>query len=189
MKLKLYAQGDYEDIELDFKEVDLVDAEDINAVLSEISDGAIIYAKKSALVKARPAVIGESVDTRPRCVINDKVYTLSETMQTIQQKHIDNISVVVQNPDGEMYVVKGEKFAKTYDAVDGGFMAVDSAKKFVTVTENICFKSPWGEMIYSPVGSKLCVEYLDSRDIYSVTNSAFEATYQETDMENANENL
>lgn len=181
-KIKLFAQGDYEDIELEFKEVDLVGAENIHEVLEQVSDNNIVYAKKNAVVSAKPAVLGEEVDTNPRCEINGKVYTFSETKRVIAQKDLDNNSVLVQNPDGEVYVVKGEKFAKTYEACEVGYRAVDSEKKFVTVTENICFKAPWGEMIYSPKGSKLCVEYLDSRDIYSVTNSAFNATYAEVEM-------
>lgn len=186
---KLVAAGDYADIEVDFREVDLIGAEDVYAVLTEITDGNVVRASKNARVQARPAVLGEVVDTRPRCVVDGKVYFLEETQQTIAQKHIDKESVVVANPDGETYVVAGDKFVKKYEATgDGSYMAIEGPKKFVTVTENICFKAPWGEMIYSPAGSKLCIEYLDSRDIYSVTNSAFESTYQETEMDDADEN-
>ena len=186
---KLVAAGDYADIEVDFREIDLIGAEDIHSVLTEVTDGEVVYASKNARVQARPAVLGEVVDTRPRCVVEGKVYYLEETQQTIEQQHIEEESVIVCNPDGEIYVVLGQKFVKKYEATgDGAYMAIEGPKKFVTVTENICFKAPWGKMIYSPAGSKLCIEYLDSRDIYSVTNSAFDSTYQETEMDDADEN-
>ena len=82
-KIKLFAQGDYEDIELEFKEVDLVGAENIHEVLEQVSDNNIVYAKKNAVVSAKPAVLGEEVDTNPRCEINGKVYTFSETKRVI----------------------------------------------------------------------------------------------------------
>lgn len=181
-KVTLYAQGDYPNIEVDFKEVDIVGAEDVGSVLAEVTDGKIITAKKDVTVQAEPAQLGQEVDTNPRAIVDGKAYTFSETKQVIQQKHLDAGSVLVHNPDGEVYVVKGEKFAKTYEATEDGYRPVDGPKKFVTVTEDICFKAPWGEMIYAPKGSKLCVEYLESRDVYSVTNSAFNSTYKEVEQ-------
>lgn len=182
-KITLFAQGDYPNIELEFKEVDFVGANDIAKVLAEVTDGKVVYAQKDCIIQVRVPVLGQKVDTNPRCIVDEKVYTFSETCREISQKDIDNNSILVQNPDGEIYVVKGEKFAKTYQEVEGGYRAVDSAKKFVTITEDICFKAPWGEMMYAPKGSKLCVENIDSRDVYSITNSAFEATYKEVEME------
>lgn len=188
MKIELFAQGDYDNIFLEFEEIDIVGAKDINAVLQEVTDGNVITAKKSAVVEARRAVLGEEVDTSPRCKIDGKVYLFSETKRVVSQKDSDLDSVLVKNPDGEAYVLKGEKFAKSYTKTEEGYKAIDTEKKFVTVTKNICFKAPWGEMMFAPKGSKLCIEYLDSRDVYSVTNSAFESTYKLTNTEIANEN-
>lgn len=186
-KITLFACGDYPNIEVEFKEVDMVGTDDIYKLLEEVTDSKVIHAQKDVVVSARPAVLGEEVDTRPRCVIDGKVYTFSETMRTISQKDIDSQSMLVQNPDGEVYVVKGEKFARTYQQEnEGEYRPVDGEKKFVTITENICFKAPWGEMTYAPAGSKLCIEYLSSRDVYSVTNSAFDSTYQEAESEAGN---
>lgn len=178
-KIKLYAQGDYDDIELEFKKIEIIDAEDINSVIACVTDGKVIYAKKTAVVTAQLARLGQKVDTTPRCIIDGNVYVFSETKRVICQKDIDDNSVLIQNPDGECYVIKGEKFAKLYKPCDGGYQTDDSLKKFVTITENICFKAPWGEMLFAPKGSKLCIEYIQSRDIYTVTNSAFQSTYSE----------
>lgn len=184
----LRAKGNYPDIEVDFKEVDLVGAENVEAVLAQVTDMKVVTAQKTAVVQARPAVLGEKVETNPRCEIGGYIYILGETEQEIQQKHVDRGDVIVENPDGELYVVNGQKFPKKYDAVEDGYKPVDGPKKFVTVTEDICFKAPWGEMIFSPKGSKLCVEYIDSRDIYSVTNVAFDVTYQGIDIADEDEN-
>ena len=190
MKATLYAVSKGEpNIEIEFREVDLVGAENLEELLKEVTDCKIITAKKSCEVSARRAEVGQVVDTRPRVNVNGKVYTMSETKRTITQEDVDKNSMLVTNPDGEVYVVKGEKFERTYsfehDSSDGEaiFRPIDDAKKFVTVTEDISFKAPWGETIFAPKGSKLCVEYLDSRDIYSVTNSAFESTYKEVEEE------
>lgn len=188
-KVKLFAQGDYEDIELDFEEIDIIGAKDINAVLQEITDGNIITAQKTAVVSARAPQLGEEVDTNPRCVIDGKTYTFSETKRVITEKDIELNSVLVKNPDGEEYVLKGEKFVRTYDEVEGGYQPVDMPRKFVTITKNISFKAPWGEKMFAPKGSKLCIQNLDSRDVYSVTNSAFDSTYQEIENENIIENM
>lgn len=184
----LKAKGNYPDIEVDFKEVDLVGAKNVQEVLTQVADMKVVTACKTAIVQARPVRLGEKIETNPRCEIGGYLYILGETVQEIQQKHVDRGDVVVENPDGELYVINGEKFPKKYDAVEGGYRPVDSAKKFVTVTEDICFKAPWGEMIFSPKGSKLCVEYIDSRDIYSVTNTAFDVTYNQVEIADEDEN-
>ncbi len=168
-----FALGDYENLEVEFKEIDLIGSDNLEKLLSEVTDGKVIYDLKSVCVKARKAKLGEIVDTSPRCVIDDRIYYFKETQKVVTQKDVDNQSMIVTNPLGEEYVVKGQKFKDSYKDLGGGaFQPIWEEKKFVTVTENICFKAPWGEMIYSPKGSKLCVEYLKSRDIYSVTNLA-----------------
>ncbi len=94
--------------------------------------------------------------------------------------------MLVQNPDGEVYTVKAAKFEKTYEKVgEGVYKAKVVEKPFVTTTKNICFKASWGEVQYSPIGSKLCVE--DKNSIYSVTNMAFEKTYKEIENSSSNE--
>ena len=45
------------------------------------------------------------------------------------------------------------------------------------ITKNITFKASWGEQIFAPAGSMLCIEY-GAGEEYSVTNSAFESTYE-----------
>lgn len=174
MQIKtFYALGDYDDIEVEFKEIDLIGSENLEKLLNEVTDGKVIFDLKNVCVKARRAILGETVDTSPRCVINGRVYYFSETKKVVTQKDIDDECMIVTNPLGEEYIVKGEKFKNTYKNLgNGSFQPVWEEKKFVTVTENICFKAPWGEMIFSPKGSKLCVEYLKTRDIYSVTNLA-----------------
>ena len=183
-KVKLTALGDYPDIYVEFEEVDIVGSADIRQTIKTVSDCKVVRAKKDVVVKAVPAKAGDVVDTRPRVMVDGKLYAFGETKQTITEKHVEAGAMLVQNPDGEVYVVKGEKFAKTYESLGNGqYSPKDSTKKFVKINKNICFKAPWGEMVYAPKGSMLCVEYIDTKDVYSITNAAFAATYKEQEQE------
>lgn len=170
------------DIEVTFEEIDFIGAADKNALLTQVSDMKFIKAKKEAVVTAWPAKLGEKVVTRPGVIIDGKEYSFDETEITVSQKDVDNKCMLVRNPDGEVYMVKGEKFEKLYEKVDDTtYKTAGDAKSFVTTTKDICFKASWGEMQYSPKGSKLCVS--ENGDIYSITNMAFQTTYKEVEQE------
>ena len=62
--------------------------------------------KKTARVSARLGKIGEEVDTRPRVRRDGKVYVIGETKGKVKVEG----SMIVQNPDGEEYIVKPDKF-------------------------------------------------------------------------------
>ena len=77
-------------------------------------------------------------------------------------------------------IVKGEIFEEIYILVDKVWQLysyIDKPKKYVTVTKHFCLKSPWGEIIYAPTGSKLCVEFIDEREFFVVSNSFFKSAY------------
>ncbi len=162
---------EYPDIDMEFVVVD-----DTAAALDEITDSKVVYAKKVATVKARKAKVGEVVDTRPRALVNGRVYTFSETVQTMTQDKVDAGAIIVTNPDGEEYVIKNEeKFFAKYEECEGGFRAKGGVVPFRMATKDCAISTSWGEKQYVPKGSMLSVA--DKSDIYSVTNSAFEATY------------
>ena len=172
-KVKLYSLNpkEYPDIEMEFKVI-----EDIAKSINNVASPEIVKAKKVAVVKARKAKEGEIVDTRPRAIVDGKVYTFSETKQVITKEKADKGAIIVTNPDGEEYVIaSAEKFAAKYEKCDGGFKAIDGVKKFRKCEEDCIISTSWGEEQIIPKGSMFCVEW--ENDIYGVTNAAFEATY------------
>ena len=172
-KVTLYSlnPSEYPNIEVEFDVVENI-AQSIDAV----ANPNVVKAKKVAVVKARRAQAGEVVDTRPRAIVDGKVYVFTETTQKITPEKAEKGAIIVTNPDGEEYVIaSAEKFAAKYEKCDGGYKAIDGAKKFRQAERNCIISTSWGEEQIIPKGSMFCVEY--ENDIYGVTNAAFEATY------------
>ncbi|MGN1227579.1 MAG: hypothetical protein ACI4TX_02955 [Christensenellales bacterium] len=162
----------YEDTLWDFEII-----ENTREELDKIADSKVIYAKKTAIVQARKAKVGEVVDTRPRVNVNGKLYTFSETKQVVTEDKVKDGAIIVKNPDGEEYLIASlEKFEKRYKACEGGFQAIGEAMPFRIAKEDCAIQTSWGEIQYVLKGSALNVANMD--DIYSVTNVAFESTYQ-----------
>lgn len=157
-------------------EVEVEVIENTAAQIDEFASPKVEEAIKFATVQAKPAKAGQVVDTRPRVNYQGRVYTFSETTQTISPEKEAAGAMVVKNPDGEEYVIATRgKFDSKYESVDGGYRAVDGVKPFRTATKNVAIQTSWGEEQIVLEGSKLCVA--DEKDIYSVTNAAFEGTY------------
>lgn len=194
MKKTLYSlhPDQYPDMEKEFTETT---AEGTR----QYTTGQVILARKTAVVQARVLTEETVVDTRPRVRVDGREYTFIETLNTAPAG-----SIVITNPDGEDYVLKDqwktlkidgvvqydengqekkylvtaqEQFAAKYQAVEGGFVAIEGPKHFEVTTQDICFAASWGEMQFAPAGSYICTEYGPGEE-YSVTNSAFEATYE-----------
>lgn len=179
MKKILYSINpqEYPDIELDFAETTAVGAR-------SYTTGEVIEAKKTAKVKATQLKEETVVDTRVRTVVNGKVYVLEETTNTAPAG-----AIVITNPDGEQYVIKDkykngqlvksalDQFNDKYAISDSGFVSTEGSRHFMLIAENITFKASWGEQIFAPAGSMLCIEYGEGEE-YSVTNSAFDSTYE-----------
>lgn len=133
-------------------------------------------ARKTSLVVARPGVVGEEVDTRPRVERDGKIYVIGETKGKVKVEG----SMVVKNPDGEEYIVKPEAFGKKYRPTDkeGVYEPIAEPIKYVTLQHDIAFKAPWGEDMYGVKGAALNVSNLD--DVYAIQNEAFNKTYTQT---------
>ena len=172
-RVKLYSLNpkEYPDIEMDFEVI-----EDIVKSIDDVASPEIVKAKKVAVVQARRAKAGEVVDTRPRAIVDGKVYVFTETTQKITPEKAEKGAIIVTNPDGEEYVIASlEKFNAKYEKCDGGFRAIDGVKKFRECEEDCIISTSWGEEQVIPEGSMFCVEW--ENDIYGVTNAAFESTY------------
>ncbi len=130
-------------------------------------------ARKTAIVDARAGVLGEEVDTRVRVSVDDKLYFLSETKNIVKNGN----SMIVTNPDGEQYIVKGEKFGTKYEKTEneGKYRPLGGDIDYIIAPENIVFQASWGEEMTALKGAALNVS--DLKDIYAIQNTAFESTY------------
>lgn len=146
-----------------------------------------MQAQKTATVQARQLKEPSVVDTRVRTIVGGRAYVFEETTNTAPMG-----SIVITNPDGEEYVIK-DKFDKNNNLIksaveifnekyqmaeDGsGFVSKEGPRHFMPITKDITFEASWGEKIFAPAGSMLCIEYGQGEE-YSVTNSAFNSTYE-----------
>lgn len=179
MKKILYSINpqEYPNIEINFVETTSVDARNYTT-------GQVVQAKKIAEVQAIQLKEETVVDTKVRTVVDGRVYVFEETTNKAPAG-----AIVITNPDGEQYVIKDkykdgqlvksalEQFNSKYERTNTGFVSTEGYRHFMPITENITFQASWGEQIFAPKGSMLCVEYGEGKE-YSVTNSAFKSTYE-----------
>ncbi len=168
-------------LELEFSKVDLLGTENIKETLSDIIDGNIFYAKKDISVYVSNARQRESIDSRQRFSLNGKVYLLTEEKYKVTEMDEEAYSKVIHYTDGQEALVKGGRFDQDYELEVKDwdlFKPIDTPKKFSTITKNVYFKTPWGERVFAPKGSKICIEYAETRDFFIVTNSLFKVAYQ-----------
>lgn len=134
-------------------------------------------AKKDCVVRAREVQVGETIDTRPRTIVDGKPYTFSETVRTVDESKAGFIAVT--NPDGEEYMMSPEKFASKYSAnPDGTYQSVGGPQDFIRVSEDIIITpSNWGGATQTITAGGL-LNVSDMGDVYGITNAAFDATYK-----------
>ena len=144
-----------------------------------------VTATKNCKISARKALEGEKVSTGPIVEISGKKYRFVEAEKVITKEMAEAGAMIITNPDGEQYFNKSkEDFNKRYGEIkEGGKQAeyetCGTPQSFYTATENVVIMKPeWGEDAFQvvPAGSK--VNVTDPAKPYSVTNSAFDATYQ-----------
>ncbi len=150
--------------------------EDVASNINNMTCGTPFLAIKRAIVSARPANAGETVDTRPRVEVDGNLYTFSETTKTVSNEEEQNGAMIVVNPDGEEYVINSfKKFNTKYEKMANGYIAIDGMKLFARSNGNYAIKTSWGEEQIVLKGSYFCIQ--DHQDIYGVTNIAFDLTY------------
>ena len=184
MNKKLYSLDGYSNIVIDFKRVDLVSCEDINEMLNSITDHNVIVAQRDVSVYAAPAVLNEKIDDRKRCNLFGRVWLLTDDFYIVEEKDVATDSMVVYYSDGQATVVRGERFQDGYELINDEwqlYKPIDVERKFMTITENVYFKTVWGEIILAPAGSKICIDRVEDREFFVVTNSFFKVAYRVID--------
>ncbi len=129
-----------------------------------------ITAQKTATISARPATAGEEIST----IMKDG---------HVETKNIAKAGdFVVTNPDGERYIVAGDKFLKKYLPTDNPTTYKPNAGpvQAMPLTEDVKFKAPWGEEIAIKKGGVL-VKY-GPGDIAGIQPEEFRGTYSVIDQ-------
>ncbi len=176
MRKTIYSIDGFTEKNIDFEKIDLVGTDDIKALLKEISDGTVFTAQKNVGVYATKASVGQVLDLRMRFSHNGRAYALKKQKYVVQEKDVSSDSMIISYT----FLVKGDTFKNNYslDSLEWDlYKPNDIAKKYTTLTKNIYFKTPWGEYVYAPLGSKLCIEYASTRDFFIVSNSLFKEAY------------
>lgn len=182
MIMKLYSTGNYGDIDLVFKKLELINCENIIDKLKSFTSGEVVTAKMDKCVMIEPVNLGETIDLRKRCSIKNKIYAFGSNIKKIDNVDVENMVLKVIQEDGEIYLLKKEKLADLYETVDKYkdlYRPKDTPKAWTKITKNVYFKSPWGELIFAPKGSMLCIENFMTREFYVVTNTTYQSLFVE----------
>lgn len=134
--------------------------------------------KKSAKVKARKAVPGETIVT----IMKDGH---EETTNTAKENQM-----VVKNPDGEEYIIDNKKFNDRYklfsNKVENKFKTYIPVSDpirpyFLEEDENVEFDAPWGETMKIKGGGVIINN--GPNDIYGIQKNEFYSTYSKCDKD------
>ena len=137
-----------------------------------------LYYKKTAQVTARKAVPGEVI------------YTITSDNHEETKNIAKANQMVVQNPDGEEYIIDIDKFKSRYtratDEISNGYILYDPISYpvrpyFLNKDENVQFIAPWGSIMKIRGGGVLIDNGPD--DIYGIQPDEFRSTYSPCDAE------
>jgi hypothetical protein len=145
-------------------------------------DGSVGTARKTRLVDARPAEVGEVIVT-----------VISGEGQETRSKRAEAGDMVVRNrcpaTGNEQYLVTASKFAERYgkplgpEDTDGwrSFRPTGIDMLYVVVRAedgSFTFTAPWGEPMEARPGDALVRDPADPKDTYRVAAASFECTYE-----------
>jgi hypothetical protein len=158
-------------------------ADEMVALMAQAQmDGRLKIARKTKLVDARPARVGEVIVT---VIAGQGQETTSKPAAAGDQ--------VVRNrclPTGnEQYLVAAAKFAGKYEPT-GGAADAEGWKEYRPVgsdmrvlllaadTAPFTFTAPWGEPMVARGGDAILQDPQDARDVYRVERASFDCTYE-----------
>lgn len=156
-----------------------------------------VVAYKSGSVIARSGVEGEKVDTILKTIVDGKEYILGEESNTVKKRTCadgeERCDIVVANTSStsnERYVVKYDKFIKTYEldsTLSHGcmmpayrYIPVPEERVLTMVPENVIIMTSWGEPAVCLAGSYIVTYNADANDYNTIEKGAFESTYTVT---------
>jgi len=146
----------------------------MNLFRQQYESGNIYKYNKFAEVIARPAILGEKIETW----IGKK-----ETVNYAKEG-----DYVVRNPGGEEYIVPGNNFETRYGLIESfvegypqyhKYEALGSFWGFKYQGPEFKFKAPWGEDMLVETGDMIGIpELTDPSNIYRIQIDQFLATYK-----------
>ena len=199
--LKSSHPEEYPDLAVECK---VIPNDKIGEYLETIPEEKKFYAYKTALVQARKGIVGEVIKTTLKTVVDGREYILAEEENTVRERtykkqttlrsgevveqEITEPDVVVTNyhsTSNEEYVVKHEKFMKTYTyEYNHGFKfaPVKDTRLLSQVDENVIIMTSWGAPAVCLAGSYIVTYDALSNDYNTIEAGAFNSTYVKEDQ-------
>ena len=188
--LKSTHPDEYENLEISCR---VIPNDMIGEYLSRIPEDRKFYAYKSADVEARIGYVGEEVKTELKTVVDGREYILSEENNVVKSRNYDGVEmpdIVIKNVNStsnEEYVVRRDKFYKTYDIIE---IYVDNSGEQIFVSkpeydsrlltqvdENVIIMTSWGAPAVCLAGSYIVTYNAESNDYNTSEQGAFDSTY------------
>ena len=153
----------------------------IREYLKNIPEEKKFYAYKNGAVQARNGVPGEVVKTTLKTEVEGKEYILSEETNTVQEREngVDVVVTNVSSTSNEEYVVKRDKFVKTYVSNNDGTECVPvyDSRLLTQVDENVIIMTAWGSEAVCLAGGYIVTYSAEDNDYNTLEKGAFDSTY------------
>ena len=191
--LKSAHPEEYPDLEIVCR---VIPNEEIGTYVEEITQNGAesFYAYKSAPVLARSGEVGEVIKTQLVTFVDGREYILSEEENVVKQRTVKTAEgeatmndIVVTNHNStsnEEYIVKAEKFLKTYKYIGSKrldhkdvFEPVYDSRLLTQVPENVIIMTSWGAPAVCLAGSYIVTYDSASNDYNTIEKGAFDSTY------------
>jgi len=182
----------YPDLEVECR---VLQNNEIGAYLDTIPEERKFYASKHAKVRVRLGQKGELIKTVLKTIIDGKEYILAEEEATVKERDCEMLAggvvkkndVVVTNissTSNEEYVVKFDKFLKTYDIAEtpNEYYPVPEWRLLSQVDENVIIVTAWGSKAVCLKGGYIVTYNAEENDYNTLEKGAFESTYKREEV-------
>lgn len=166
----------------------VIENEEIGEYLKNIPEDRKFVAYKNGTVEARQGIVGEEIITTLKTVIDGKEYILTEEKNTVKERN-GEVDIVVTNTSStsnERYVVRREKFLKTYELPSEsteenklglGWVPAYDPRVLTQIDENVIIMTLWETPAICLKGSYIVTYNAEENDYNTLEKGAFESTY------------
>jgi len=193
--LKSTHPDEYPDLEVECR---VIENNEIASYLETIPQERKIVGYKTGEVLARIGIVGEEIHTILKTIVDGKEYILKEEKATVKERlYTDQVTtavdIVIRNissTSDEEYVVKREKFDKTYEITSCNDSAIEKngysyircipaydPRVITQIDENLIIMTSWGEPAICLAGSYIVTYNADENDYNTIEQNAFKSTY------------
>lgn len=158
----------------------------IGEYLATIPENRKFYAYKNGVVQARAGQVGEKIHTTLKTIVDGKEYVLSEEESTVKAREtgVDIVVINISSTSNEQYIVKRDKFFKTYTTNDNGssWTPTYDSRLLTQVDENVIIMTAWGTPAVCLAGSYIVTYNAEENDYNTLEQGAFNSTYRKEDI-------